>query len=434
MSEEEVRSLVLRHLALHHPALAAELAAPPWSHPGPTLEQVAAAWEGRRLAAALVLRHLSAQGSSFAAEFRSLYRPKEGLGPGLAEVVSAWQETVVCCSSTSEESSEEEVQVVMSSLRPKGSSNFSPVEAMKNSSKLPIEVDMTKEGSSDDDVMVEEVVRDAGGDQRSPTEGRNKDKVTRNNPKNHINKLKTSNEPEPVGAKRQRQKRLTPEEFKVIQAAMAEFGDSLESSVLARQLGRHQVTIEYWLTQIKRKGGLPNGRTQKSFTLDEDFVIIDSLVAKLEGRKLVNMLEHDWPELDQQLGRAPKTTRVRWLGHLLPWLLQHAAGTLNRGVELMLVSHISENYQTRSNINWIEVVSKFAGHTVASLKGMFYNFEKTLVRDTGRPLNEITFQCVLASVTNEHTSQVAEAKRERQRRVIDYFEQRVAKLGMTNYI
>ena len=60
-------------------------------YPGPTLEQVAAAREGRGLAAALVYRHLRARGSSIAGEVGRQFRVSgEGEGPELEEVVGAW--------------------------------------------------------------------------------------------------------------------------------------------------------------------------------------------------------------------------------------------------------------------------------------------------------------------------------------------------------
>jgi hypothetical protein len=274
---------------------------------------------------------------------------------------------------------------------------------------------MTQEGSSEDDVRVMEAA------------GRNK----------VVEVIKVTIGPKLQSGRRGRMTKeaLKPEELLTIRTAMAESGDRLDLAGLAKQLGRNQSTIRERVKQIKRTGGVAT--VKKHLALEEDLLIVDRVLERLQGRRLADkmLLERDWQELGHQLNRSSVYTRQRWETILQPWLLQHAAGTLNLRVEQMLVGHIAGRYTDRSDIHWDEVVAKFAGHTVHSVKRLFKNLETNMCQKNGLQASEVTLELLLKYVESEYRGkQVSETKRERQRRVIDYFAGRVADLGISDYL
>jgi hypothetical protein len=160
-------------------------------------------------------------------------------------------------------------------------------------------------------------------------------------------------------------------------------------------------------------------------------------VDRLPGKKLADKLlsEADWQDLGHQLNRSSAYMRQRWEAHLQPWLLQHVAGTLNLRVEQMLVGHITELYTDRLDIDWAEVASKFAGHTINGLKLLFYNLERSLCAKKGLLPNDITLHSLQSYMKNDYKGRRGMEKRmERQRKVIDHFEQRVKELGITDHL
>jgi hypothetical protein len=373
-------------------------------------------------------------------------------GPGLEEVVGAWVERTsrtrffrvpVEVDLTKEGMSDDDItvmEVVSKNINKEQGlqkTNVSKGKVGKASSEHTDPDPETKEVTSDDDeVMVMEVVEDIG-----EGHGRKEDVVNRDD------QVKTASYKDPTqkhnikaANKRNRPELLKPLELETVQAAMAESGDALNIPELARMMGRHQSTIRAKVKQIQRQGGIVTEERHTRVTLEEDLVIIDWVVARLQGRKLKDqsiLSPNDENELARELKRSPSTPISRWGENLQLWLLQNAAGTLNLRVEHMLFSHVAECYSQRSDINWDDVTAKpeFAGHTKTSLKRVLYKVEILACSNYGIILNDISLQQVLNFVENKYRARPAsEKKRERQRRVIEYFEERVAALGVTDYL
>merc|ERR1712126_494855 len=81
-----------------------------------------------------------------------------------------------------------------------------------------------------------------------------------------------------------------------------------------------------------------------------------------------------WAEIGDALNKGRDSVRQRWSRSLLPMLLQHYSGTLNRRVEMMLANHVADTYKDFHSIDWMEVAarSEFSGHTLDSLKNLVY--------------------------------------------------------------
>jgi transposase len=241
------------------------------------------------------------------------------------------------------------------------------------------------------------------------------------------------------GVERVSRELIRPGEIEVIKDALLEFGDALDIMVMAKQLGRNHSTIRDWIKKIKTNGGkTPVKKITHHTSLEEDLVILDSVVPRLQGRKLADTVflsRQEWEELGEQLGRGRTSVENRWKNNLQPWLLQHAAGTLNLPVRRMLVTHIAGRYNDRFDIDWAEVATKpeFAGNTIRTLKNIYIGFEGHLLRKYKQASPKDILAYVEGVYKGEGVNQ-GEAQRERPRAVIGYFEARVEELGITDYL
>ena len=103
---------------------------------------------------------------------------------------------------------------------------------------------------------------------------------------------------------------------------------------------------------------------------------------------------------------------------------------------------LAENFEETDSIDWKYVASlkEFSGHTSTSLKSTFfayilYNSKKLHCKDgnTKLTLREIAKDAEV-TYSKENAKEVSESTLKRQREVIDYFEKKIKKLGIKDFV
>ena len=240
--------------------------------------------------------------------------------------------------------------------------------------------------------------------------------------------------------------RFTPKEDKVILAIVQEARlgvKVIDYASLARKLDRTYSSVCNRVSIFMRKGG---GKTKRnSFSLIQDQIILETLVIpRLRNKKLSRVIlgRSCFKELAELWNIDPSGLIGRWTMTLQPILLQHYSGTLNLRVERMLANYISENFTNFSLINWTQVAAsdEFVGNTESSLRKKYFT---TLSKNARLKLGVEN-----SEMTPQHVAQYCEAvygeggkggrmgskKIQRQTDVIAFFEDKVAELGVVDFL
>ena len=93
------------------------------------------------------------------------------------------------------------------------------------------------------------------------------------------------------------------------------------------------------------KSGKGGKRISTPFTLEEDLILLEKvIIPKLRTERLseIKIRPQEHNELSKEFGKSSSGVLMRWGKNLQPWLLQHYAGTLNLGVEVILTSYIED--------------------------------------------------------------------------------------------
>merc|ERR1719495_1971306 len=131
----------------------------------------------------------------------------------------------------------------------------------------------------------------------------------------------------------------------------------------------------YYITKdpTYRMGG---AKGLKGFSVEEDLMILDEVISGMDVTKLScvgSLPTLIATKVAKETGRTQKTISHRW-DQILPYLLQHFAGTAGFRIEVMLTSLIAEKFSDHKGINWSEILNQhqeFLGHTARSLGTMF---------------------------------------------------------------
>ncbi len=167
---------------------------------------------------------------------------------------------------------------------------------------------------------------------------------------------------------------------------------------------------------------------KRSFTLEEDMLIIDEAVRTLKkGISLRDVkITNCGRDLETSLNRAYRSIFDRWKRQLHPWILQYYKKTLNFEIRPMLANVIADNFDSISSVNWGYVSSfpEFSGYTEKSLRALYGNQVIRLVEDsTGVGRTKLSLK-EIASVAEEKFKNIKIRKGiiKRQTEVINYFE------------
>ena len=181
---------------------------------------------------------------------------------------------------------------------------------------------------------------------------------------------------------------------------------------------------------------------KNQFILEEDMIIIDSLIQNLLNNKTLRTALGSSHEFDDKaLALRPnsrsKVVINRWNWMLQPWLLSYYEKTLNLEIRPMLANYLRDNFKTRQQIDWDQTVQvkSFSGQTVNSLKHLV----RTIILNCARKLNmnysEVTLQDMVEVANSIYPNKkVAETVKKRQQAVIEYFEESVKKHNIKNFL
>jgi len=227
---------------------------------------------------------------------------------------------------------------------------------------------------------------------------------------------------------------FTPDEDDLIRTRIEEFGDNVKPGKLAKELCRNSGSV---IRRIKVLKSGDMGRKYKLFSLLEDKKILEKVLPNLEEKNLKDIVLHESSiqDLAKDLGRSTASVSNRWTYTLQPWIMRHRAGTLNLDIRQMLVNHLSETYSERESIQWDVVAQRpeFAGHTEISLRGIFTNNILCAVQRHGLNMNIIDISLKQIAdgfnrfIAEGKPTKVSEKVRERQIKVIEYYERYVNK-------
>ena len=263
--------------------------------------------------------------------------------------------------------------------------------------------------------------------------------------KNHSDKKKKAISVENSKAKVNKEKKIRsfhhfkPEEDEYLKQII-DSGENVSFSELGRRMNRAPCNIIERMKKIKHGEDLRIFK--KAFTLEEDLIIIDSLIQNLlNGKTLRTALSSLYDFGDKAIALRPKIqifcVHQRWNSVLQPWLLSYFEKTLNLEIRPMLSNYLRDNFETRQQIDWDQTlqVKSFSGQTVASLKALF----KTMIGNCRQKQNikysEVTLQDIVEYANSVFPDiKVYNPTKKRQQAVIEYFEESVKKHNIKNFL
>ena len=209
--------------------------------------------------------------------------------------------------------------------------------------------------------------------------------------------------------------------------------------VVAKELRRTALSVNTKMHCIANDPNYGLKQAKKSFSLEEDLLILDEVVLGLDVTKLseVETLPSSIvTRVAKEIGRSQRSLKHRWEIVILPCLLQHYTGTSGFRVERMLTSLIAEKFNDTKGIDWWEIVSQhqeFAGHTGTSLGQIFQNVCVCVKRAKGWT-DSVSLQEVAdyAAATYQPGKSRKEpsAKAAHREAIISHFERKVDELGI----
>ena len=108
---------------------------------------------------------------------------------------------------------------------------------------------------------------------------------------------------------------------------------------LALLMGRKKACVQQRYERlISDVGGM------KRYSHTDDYVILDEVLERLDSKRLseVSFPVIVWKKVASRLRKNWHGVVQRWRLTLLPWLLQHQAGTLNLRIEVMLATELQK--------------------------------------------------------------------------------------------
>ena len=231
--------------------------------------------------------------------------------------------------------------------------------------------------------------------------------------------------------------RYTVEEERKIRLAVKNKEDY---KAVAKELNRAPLLVQNTMYKIANDPNYKVGKAKrlKGFSLEEDLVLLDEVISGMDVTKLSCVGKLPTlivTKVAKETERAQKTISHRW-DQILPYLLQHYAGTAGLRIEVMLTSLIAEKFNDHKGINWSEILNQhqeFLGHTARSLGTMFrkvHSMAKVALGGT----DSVSLQEVAdyAAATYQPGKERMEppTKAAHREKIISHFNKRVAELGI----
>lgn len=225
--------------------------------------------------------------------------------------------------------------------------------------------------------------------------------------------------------------KFSPEEIERIKVALVNNEDHKKVAV---ELNRLPNTV---LRKIFVMKSSPTRRlTKKRISFEEDVRILDKIIPHLKFKKLSStgfLSTLEWVALAHEMGRDYESLNNHWRRILQRWLLQHESGTTGLRIERMLTRLVAENYNDHRGIDWEQMVNQykeFAGHTGSSLSHV-YDLIRTRAK---RQKSDITLHEVADYAAKAYQPGNERKESEKtfvhRQKVVNYFKEKVAKLGI----
>ena len=255
-----------------------------------------------------------------------------------------------------------------------------------------------------------------------------------NNPK--LKRKKTNKETVKVyGFKRQK---YLESEDKILMEAI-NTGNLSDLKALSQKLNRDCGSLMNRIKKLSRSN-LENKIVHKSFSLDEDKLIIDSVLEKYTSNKAKLFLEvvqnpTDLSEVSLNLKRVKFSVYDRWMRFIRVTLESFAHKTLDLDVRLMLANFLADNFSSIPSIDWPTVVSRpeFRGHSEFSLRKIFWStLVRTAATDLGVSRTQLSLQQVAQSGLKK--TRLVKKVKKRQLDLIDYFQYACNVKGICDYM
>ena len=209
---------------------------------------------------------------------------------------------------------------------------------------------------------------------------------------------------------------------------------------VAKELNRAPLLVQNTMYKIANDPNYKVGKAKrlKGFSLEEDLVLLDEVISGMDVTKLSCVGKLPTlivTKVAKETERAQETIRHRW-DQILPYLLQHFAGTAGFRIEVMLTSLIAEKFSDHKGINWSELLNQhqeFLGHTARSLGTMFrkvHSMAKVALGGTDSVSLQEVAEYAAATYQPGKERKEPPTKAAHREKVISHFKRRVAELGI----
>ena len=141
---------------------------------------------------------------------------------------------------------------------------------------------------------------------------------------------------------------------------------------VAKALNRPKRSIYSRIDLLGSGSGI---RRLKTFSLQEDFLIIDNVLKSLKQCKSLEETQlQDHLKIAKSLDRPRNSAYERWNTQIKSWLLQYYQKTLNLEIRPMLINVLAENFDSIESIDWewVKKVPEFSGYTA---KGQTFRYQ-----------------------------------------------------------
>ena len=225
---------------------------------------------------------------------------------------------------------------------------------------------------------------------------------------------------------------FTPDEDKIILKTMKSAENKFAGvAEVAKALNRPKRSIYSRIDLLGSGSGI---RRLKTFSLQEDFLIIDNVLKSLKQCKSLEETQlQDHLKIAESLDRPRNSAYERWNTQIKAWLLQYYQKTLNLEIRLMLINVLAENFDSIESIDWewVKKVPEFSGYTAKGLKRLFVTKIIQLIdREFEFDRTDMTLQELKEAAKDFNFRKVKNSVMDRQRKVIDYFEKHVEMDGI----
>jgi len=218
-------------------------------------------------------------------------------------------------------------------------------------------------------------------------------------------------------------RQYSPEEDKILLMAIKTDGICTKTiTKLSKQLERTYASIQVRLNKLATGSGK---RKYRMFTLQEDFLIVECAIEDLRNNSsLIEAQLTNLEDLASSMRRLQITLSDRWHNLLKIWILQYYRKNLNLEIRPMLINFLVEHFSNINAIDWniVAKVPEFSGHTMFSLKKIFYS--KILVSLSNHLKMEKTKMTMLdlaTAASNYSFRKISKDRLSRQSKVIEHF-------------